>query len=284
MVDGVELMGKGVDILRIGGAGTNLNAYKSHVEEQTGDVDAFVTNTDKSNAAVATLQGQSAARICIPRHQNPMKLPSKVNHVTDRISFHPSGEADKAESTVKVQTMSALVTQRASSMGITAAAILPKGLVGSVGYASQEVKKTRSDFTGDTTVYYTHASIPFYKLILEEREHTQAFAAEVASLPTTCAAPGDVIKYDAFVSQFGTHHITGLVMGGSFTIISTHSYETCSTYSNTEALECVEAGLATVIGEMMGGGMKGAAASSCPTKVNASTCCPPVLRSCATLF
>ena len=38
-----------------------------------------------------------------------------------------------------------------------AQALLPKGLVGSVGYSSDEVTKTKATFTENKEIYYTHA-------------------------------------------------------------------------------------------------------------------------------
>jgi len=39
----------------------------------------------------------------------------------------------------------------------TKQALLPKGLIGSVGYSSDEVTTTKSVFTEDSEVFYTHA-------------------------------------------------------------------------------------------------------------------------------
>ena len=74
-----------------------------------------------------------------------------------------------------------------------------------------------------------------YSLILEKQEYVQNFAEEVAKLPAACAeGASGTMAFDAFVSQFGTHYITGVNMGGSFKITSTHSFETCTTFTNTQ--------------------------------------------------
>jgi len=81
----------------------------------------------------------------------------------------------------------------------------------------------------------TEHSVSLYTLILEKQEYVQNFADEVAKLPATCAeGSSGTMAFDAFVSQFGTHYITGVHMGGSFKITSTHSFETCTKFTNTQ--------------------------------------------------
>ena len=283
MVEGVDFIGKGIDILELG-SGDKMSALRSHVSSQTGDVAGFVARQQQSQAAVARLQGGRTGRErkCIPSHENPMLVAGKLNHVTDYISFTKGGDATAETKTTKVNSVSELVTERTSSFGIDASAILPKGLVGSVGYSSDEVTKTRSTFTLDSTAYYSTATVTYYQLNLNERHAEANFKDAVGKLPASCPADTttESISHDGFVNQFGTHFITGLTMGGSMKLTSQHTYPTCTRFSTTQVEKCVDAALTDRVGAAVqqAGQVTGqdiqasnaASAENCPTDTSSS--------------
>ena len=47
-------------------------------------------------------------------------------------------------------------------------------------------------------------------------------------------------------------------MGGSFKLSNTHSFETCTTFTSTQVQECVEAGIGSIFGELIGKEVNGA--------------------------
>jgi hypothetical protein len=115
-----------------------------------------------------------------------------------------------------------------------------KKFSGSVGYGTSRASTVKTSLETSRFLVETQCAEALYSLTVSTTKYTDAFKADVKGLPDSYSS-----AYESFVRTWGTHVVTGAIMGGRLRKSTSIETKECWKTSTSKVVESAEASFAT---------------------------------------